>query len=98
MYGMVTAKQFVETGDYKNVLVVGVEKLSKVTDWTDRNTCVLLGDGAGAAVIGEVSPGKGILSFELGANGGGGDHLYQNENYNIYMYGREVYRFVYYQK
>jgi len=93
MYGMVTAKQFVETGAYKHILVVGVEKLSKVTDWTDRNTCVLLGDGAGAAVIGEVSPGKGILSFELGANGGGGDHLYQNENDHLVMNGREVYKF-----
>lgn len=66
MYGMITGKQFIETKAYKNILVVGVEKLSKITDWSDRNTCVLLGDGAGAAVMGEVSEGKGILSFELG--------------------------------
>src|SRR5699024_964105 len=79
MYGMITAKQFIETIAYKHILVVGVEKLSKITDWTDRNTCVLLGDGAGAAVIGEVSEGKGILSFELGANGAGGKHLYQDD-------------------
>ncbi|MFL6560460.1 MAG: beta-ketoacyl-ACP synthase 3, partial [Bacillus sp. (in: firmicutes)] len=46
MYGIVTAKQFIETEVYKYVLVVGVEKLSKVTDWTDRNTAVLFGDGA----------------------------------------------------
>ena len=52
MYGMITAKQFIESKAYKYVLVVGAEKLSKITDWTDRNTCVLFGDGAGAAVVG----------------------------------------------
>ena len=50
---------------YSMYLVVGVEKLSKITDWEDRNTAVLFGDGAGAAVIGQVSEGRGILSFEL---------------------------------
>ncbi|TXC90762.1 ketoacyl-ACP synthase III [Metabacillus litoralis] len=91
MYGVVTAKQFIETGAYKNVLVIGVEKLSKVTDWNDRNTAVLFGDGAGAAVIGPVSEGRGILSFELGADGTGGKHLYQDEY--IIMNGREVFKF-----
>jgi len=93
MYGMITAKQFIETKAYKHILVVGVEKLSKITDWTDRNTCVLLGDGAGAAVIGEVSEGKGILSFELGANGAGGKHLYQDDKDHLIMNGPEVYKF-----
>ncbi|WP_248514146.1 beta-ketoacyl-ACP synthase 3, partial [Sporosarcina sp. NCCP-2222] len=65
MYGVVTAKHFVEAGTYKHVLVVGVEKLSKITDWEDRNTAVLFGDGAGAAIISEVSEGRGILSYEL---------------------------------
>ncbi|MEN8699049.1 beta-ketoacyl-ACP synthase III [Bacillus infantis] len=93
MYGMITAKQFIETGAYKHILVIGVEKLSKITDWEDRNTAVLFGDGAGAAVLGPVSDGKGILSFELGADGTGGKHLYQNENDHIYMNGREVFKF-----
>jgi 3-oxoacyl-[acyl-carrier-protein] synthase III len=93
MYGMITAKQFIETGAYKHILVIGVEKLSKITDWEDRNTAVLFGDGAGAAVIGPVSDDKGILSFELGADGTGGKHLYQNENDHIYMNGREVFKF-----
>src|SRR5699024_500936 len=93
IYAMTTAEQFIKTGAYKHVLVVGVEKLSKITDWTDRNTCVLLGDGAGAVVVGEVSHGKGILSFELGANGVGGDFLYQNDNDHLVMNGREVYKF-----
>lgn len=93
MYGMITAKQFIETKAYKKILVVGVDKLSKITNWEDRGTCILLGDGAGAAVMGEVSEGKGILSFELGANGAGGKELYQNEDNKLVMNGREVYKF-----
>jgi 3-oxoacyl-[acyl-carrier-protein] synthase III len=91
MYGVITAKQFIESDSYKYVLVVGVEKLSKVTDWSDRNTAVLFGDGAGAVVMGRVSEGRGILSFELGADGTGAKHLYQDEF--IIMNGREVFKF-----
>ncbi|KIL50189.1 3-oxoacyl-ACP synthase [Jeotgalibacillus alimentarius] len=92
MYGMVTAKQFIENAGYQQVLVVGVEKLSKITNWDDRNTAVLFGDGAGAMVLGPVDDDKGILSFELGADGSGGNHLYQGEE-GIYMNGREVFKF-----
>lgn len=91
MYGMITGKQFIDNGVYKNVLVVGVEKLSRITDWDDRNTAVLFGDAAGAAVLGPVPDGKGILAFELGADGSGAKHLYQEEN--IVMNGREVFKF-----
>lgn len=92
MYGIVTAKQFIESGSYKYVLVVGVEKLSKITNWDDRNTAVLFGDGAGAVLLGPVSEGRGILAFELGADGSGGKHLYQEKEF-ISMNGREVYKF-----
>lgn len=91
MYGMITAQQFIQTGTYKNVLVVGSDKLSKIVDWNDRNTAVLFGDGAGAIVMGAVSEGKGVLSFELGADGSGGKHLYQDEY--VMMNGREVFNF-----
>lgn len=91
MYAMVTAKQFIETNTYKYVLVVGVEKLSKIVDWTDRNTAVLFGDGAGAVVMGKVSEGRGIVSFELGADGTGGKYLYQDDF--VVMNGREVFKF-----
>lgn len=93
MYGMITGMQYIQTNAYKNVLVVGVDKLSKIIDWTDRNTCVLLGDGAGAVVLSEVSEGRGILSFELGADGSGGKHLYQNDEDFLEMNGREVFKF-----
>lgn len=91
MYGMITAQQFIQSGAYKYVLVIGSEKLSKIVDWNDRNTAVLFGDGAGAAVMGPVSEGRGVLSFELGADGSGGMHLYQDEH--ITMNGREVFKF-----
>jgi len=68
VYGIVTAQQFIATGCYKNVLVIGAEKLSAVTDWKDRNTCVLFGDGAGAAVLSSVDNG-GILTSYLGSDG-----------------------------
>jgi len=93
MYGMITAKQFIETKAYEKILVVGADKLSKILDFTDRNTCVLLSDGAGAAVMGEVSEGRGILSFELGADGSGGKHLNLNEKGYVAMNGREVFKF-----
>lgn len=93
MYGLVTAKQFIENNAYDYVLVIGVEKLSKITDWEDRNTAVLFGDGAAAAIVGKVSEGRGILSFELGADGTGGKYLYQNDNNYIAMNGREVFKF-----
>ncbi|MGX9133418.1 beta-ketoacyl-ACP synthase III [Rummeliibacillus sp. JY-2-4R] len=93
IYGLVTAKQFIESNAYDYVLVVGVEKLTKIVDWTDRNTAVLFGDGAAAAVIGKVSEGRGIISYELGADGTGGKYLYENEENHIAMNGREVFKF-----
>ncbi|MCZ0755973.1 beta-ketoacyl-ACP synthase III [Anoxybacillus sp. J5B_2022] len=91
IYGMVTAKQFIDNGAYRYILVVGVEKLSKIVNWSDRNTAVLFGDGAGAVVMAPVSEGRGILSFELGADGTGGKHLYHDEY--VMMNGREVFKF-----
>ncbi|MFU0801289.1 MAG: ketoacyl-ACP synthase III [Xylanivirga thermophila] len=75
LYGIITAKQFIITGTYKNILVIGAECLSKIINWKDRNTCVLFGDGAGAAVLGRVEEGYGILSNCLGADGAGGQFL-----------------------
>lgn len=93
IYALVTASQYIKAGSYKKILVVGVEKLTKIMDLTDRSTCVLFGDGAGAVVVGEVSEGKGVLSFELGAKGSGGKELYQNEHDHLVMNGREVFKF-----
>jgi 3-oxoacyl-[acyl-carrier-protein] synthase III len=93
IYGTTIAKQFIESNSYDYILVVGVEKLSKIVDWDDRNTAILFGDGACAAVISKVSEGRGILSFELGADGTGGKYLFLNKDNNIFMNGREVFKF-----
>lgn len=74
IYGIAIASQFIKAGIYKRVLLVAAEKMSSVTDWKDRATCVLMGDGAGAAILGEVEEG-GILSVYLGADGSKGDLL-----------------------
>jgi len=94
IYAIATAKPFIETNTYQNVLVIGSEKFTKTLDWSDRTTCVLFGDGAGAVVLSEVSSDKGILSVDLGADGSGADHLYIDaETGKIKMNGREVYKF-----
>lgn len=94
IYGVVTASQFIEAGTYKHVLVVGADHLSKITDFTDRSTAVLFGDGAGAAVIGKVDEGFGIKSFEIGSKGSGGQYLYDDkETGKLKMNGREVFKF-----
>jgi len=74
IYGITLANQFIKSGMCKRVLTVAAEKMSSITDWTDRSTCVLMGDGAGAAVLGEVADG-GILATHLGADGSKGDLL-----------------------
>ncbi len=74
VYALTIAEQFIARGVYKNALVVGAEVLTSITDWKDRNTCVLFGDGAGAAVLSEVKSG-GIISTYLGAEGAMGNLL-----------------------
>ncbi len=74
IYGLTIADQFIKTGMYRRALIIATEKLSAITDWEDRSTCVLFGDGAGAAVLGVVEEG-GILGAHLGADGSKGDLL-----------------------
>ncbi|MCX7795627.1 MAG: ketoacyl-ACP synthase III [bacterium] len=74
IYALSVGAQFVANGTYDNVLVVGAEVLSKITDWQDRSTCVLFGDGASAVVLSPVVRG-GFKSFILGADGSGGNLL-----------------------
>lgn len=94
IYGLSTAEMFVKSGNYKNILVVGADKLTDITDFEDRSTAVLFGDGAGAVVVGEVEEGFGIKSFELGSKGAGGKYLYgDKEKGYIRMNGREVFKF-----
>jgi 3-oxoacyl-[acyl-carrier-protein] synthase-3 len=75
LYGLSIAEDFVASGKHEHVLVIGAETLTKIIDWTDRTTCVLFGDGAGAAVVGRVGEGRGILSSYMASDGGMGDLL-----------------------
>jgi 3-oxoacyl-[acyl-carrier-protein] synthase-3 len=70
LFALATADAYLRTGKFKKALVIGAETLSKLMDWTDRNTCVLFGDGAGAAVVS--AEGDSLLSMVQGANGAGG--------------------------
>ena len=77
IYGLALADAFVSSGKYEHVLLVASETLSRITDWTDRTTCVLFGDGAGAAVISRSSDSdRGILATHLGSDGSKGGLLY----------------------
>jgi 3-oxoacyl-[acyl-carrier-protein] synthase-3 len=77
LYGLAVADSFIHRGVFKRVLVIGVEILSRIIDWTDRNTCVLFGDGAGAVVLApETDDTRGVLSTHLFADGSFADLLY----------------------
>ena len=97
------ADKFIRSGDSSCALVVGADTLSRITDWTDRNTCVLFADGAGAAIL-QPSDTPGVLFSELGADGAYGDLLYvpygtsrkpeqpKPDDYCLHMKGNEVFK------
>lgn len=108
VYALTVANSFVSSGIYNYVLVVGVDLLTRLTNWTDRGTCILFGDGAGAGIVGPVADGEGLLAFELGSDGSGSEVLkipaggskkpctpenMANHEDKIYMEGREVFKF-----
>jgi 3-oxoacyl-[acyl-carrier-protein] synthase-3 len=107
MYAVAQAAGMISAGFAQRVLVIGADTLSKVVDWTDRSTCVLFGDGAGAVMLERVEEG-GFLAFDLGADGSGGMELYvpaggsrapasiqtvQERRHYVKMNGREVFKF-----
>ncbi len=75
LYALEIGRQFIDNGTYQNVLIIGAEKLSSIIDWKDRNTCVLFGDGAGAAVLQRRADARGVLATRLGSDGGKADIL-----------------------
>lgn len=75
LYALEIAQQFITSHTYNTVLVIGAEKLSSIVDWTDRNTCVLFGDGAGAAILRNRSGSHGIIATHMGSDGNYSDIL-----------------------
>jgi len=110
IYATAVAHQFMSTGLYQNVLVVGVEILTRYTNWEDRSTCVLFGDGAGAVVLRQTDDAeRGIIDFQLKSDGRGADLLIipaggnampaseeslKNNLHTIKMNGNEIFKFV----
>lgn len=107
IYGLFTASQFICSGTYKTALVIGAETLSKILDWKDRSTCILFGDGGGAAVL-TASDKPGFLAFHAGSDGRGAEFLkcsavpvkkaFTFEDADLYkslvtMNGREILKF-----
>jgi 3-oxoacyl-[acyl-carrier-protein] synthase III len=109
VFGLVTASQFIQTGSYRNILVIGADIHSRWVDWQDRNTCVLFGDGAGAVVL-QAGDRENLLGFELRSDGSQNDALhlrYEGKDLQLSedvqvkqggfgrlkMNGKEVYRF-----
>ena len=76
LYALEIAQQFITSHTYDTILVIGAEKLSSIVDWTDRNTCVLFGDGAGAAILRHRGGGHGVISTYMASDGGLADILY----------------------
>ncbi|HEY2595783.1 MAG TPA: beta-ketoacyl-ACP synthase III [Chloroflexota bacterium] len=108
IYGLATGSQFVATGAYRNVLVIGAEVFTRILDWQDRSTCVLFGDGAGAVLLQPTDAPGGLLSFVLGSDGAGACSLYvpaggsrqpasaetvAERAHYVKMQGRDVFRF-----
>jgi len=106
VYALSVAQGMLMSGAATKVLVVGAEVLSKIIDWKDRTTCILFGDGAGAAIVEAVPEGYGFQSFVLGADSAGGPSLYklavadripgvpaESANPLLGMNGREVFKF-----
>ena len=107
LFGLEIAQQFITSHTHDTVLVIGAEKLTSITNWTDRNTCVLFGDGAGAAILRHRGSAHGVISTHIGSDGqytdilfmpGGGSRCpitRENIDLNlqtIHMMGKEVYK------
>jgi 3-oxoacyl-[acyl-carrier-protein] synthase-3 len=99
IYSLVVADQFIRTGGARRALVIGAETMSRIIDWTDRETCVLFGDGAGAVIL-EAAEAPGVMYSTLGADGRYRDLLYassgvslrQREGAALRMKGNEVFK------
>jgi 3-oxoacyl-[acyl-carrier-protein] synthase-3 len=76
IYSLVIAAKFLESGSYKNALIIGAEKLTSIVDWEDRSTCVIFADGAGASVLVPSNGGSKLLAFDMGTDGSYADQLY----------------------
>lgn len=90
LYALSVGSQFIESGRYKKVIVVGADKMSAIVDYTDRTTCVLFGDGAGAVLLEPTTNEEGLIDFLLHSDGTGQDHLYMKGGGSCYPPSHET--------
>ena len=90
LYALTTASKFIESGSYKKVIVVGCDKMSSIVDYTDRTTCVLFGDGAGAVLLEPNTDGLGIMDYILKSDGSGGEFLKMKAGGSLYPASHET--------
>lgn len=108
IYALVTGSKYIESGQYKKVIVIGVDKMSSIIDYTDRTTCVIFGDGAGAVLLEPETSGNGIMDSILRSDGSGRVHLHQKaggsvlpashetvdaKQHYVYQEGQAVFKF-----
>lgn len=108
LFSLATGAQFIETGKYKKVVILGADKMSSIVDYTDRSTCIIFGDGAGAVLLEPNTEGFGLMDSVLRTDGSGVAHLYQkaggsrrppsqetvqNREHYIYQEGSAVFKF-----
>jgi 3-oxoacyl-[acyl-carrier-protein] synthase-3 len=108
IYGLTTGSQFIETGKYKKVIVIGADKMSSIVDYTDRTTCIIFGDGAGAVLLEPTEEEVGVMDSILKSDGSGEKHLHQkaggsrrpasietvqNREHYVYQEGSAVFKF-----
>lgn len=111
IYSLVTGAQFIESGKYKKVIVVGVDKMNSIINYADRSTCVIFGDGGGAVLLEPSTSGNGIIDFEMKSDGEGCKYLYKNAGgslntsnsrnvlgteHFVYQEGQSVFKFAVY--
>ena len=98
-YGLIMGSQMIKAGGCNKVLVIGAETLTRIVNISDRGTGIIFADGAGAVVLGEIEPGYGMLSFDMGSDGSGGSRIPATEEsvkaglHTIKMDGSEVFKF-----
>jgi 3-oxoacyl-[acyl-carrier-protein] synthase III len=93
IYGLTVGSQFIETGKYTKVVVVGSDKMSSIIDYTDRTTCVLFGDGAAAVLLEPNTEGLGVVDSVLHSDGSGMPFLHQKAGGSVHQEGKTVFKF-----
>lgn len=90
LYALVTASKYIESGTHKKIIIIGADKMSSIVDYTDRSTCPIFGDGAGAVMLEPTTEEEGVIDSILGVDGSGRVHLHQVAGGSVYPASHET--------